>query len=639
MLAASVAFVLVNRRAGLGYFDGSEYALHIEGGGIAHAPGYPLFTLLGRCLHSLGADGFLAQQLISAASLVITVLALYRTWALEVSTRRAGFAAAFAVATASIAASYYLRLFAILPEVFDLNVALMALTIMAVTGFHYSKQPIWLGALCFMFGLGLCHHHTLAFLVPGCFWVVARRARQLQLLRSSGYAAGGFALGCLPLIYLFTTRNQVGVTYLHVHDLDSLLFVLLRKGYGTFHLSPLKETADVSALLQLAFTGLAQNYHDWGLLVFVPLLPVILCPLSAPLAHSTNFSVPDTSRVNRQYAWSSPSLVVAGTALLVFFLLFIPNCNLQLNVRSYQTIFLRFLTIPCLLLTYGIFKAALHTWDWASQWGRAGQIGAPCAMVGALVLPALASDQGLRYRHCDVLDEHVHLGFASIKQYTNPIPSPVDPSRGKCAIFAQGDTLLMGIKYYNHVVAQQKCFVFSQTSLTGQFLDRSEIQLAASVLHVEPRAIEAGDFATHPEALLNVFLQLDKLGYGLFVFSVTDFTEYFGKMFVKSPFAYRPVGNILQVVTESSTSFGMDQMYRSYQDYVSSLENYLQNLQRHELPNIVVDSQANQVLILNLADYAKFARLYPDTPAAISTLMRRAQAVEQQWLKLFPRER
>ncbi len=196
----------------------------------------------------------------------------------------------------------------------------------------------------------------------------------------------------------------------------------------------------------------------------------------------------------------------------------------------------------------------------------------------------------------------------------------------------------MGIKYYNEFVATRKCFVFSSTSLSGQFLDKSELQLAARTLEIDLRRIESGEFATRPEALLNLFLKLDKLGYGIFVFSVTDFTGYFGKMFVNSPFAYRPVGNILQVVTSTSAPFGMDQMYASYESYVRDLESYVGKLQALGVPSEVVDSQANQALILNLADYAKFARFYPASPDAVSQLQRRAESVQAKWLALIPRE-
>jgi hypothetical protein len=636
-ILASALFVIANRLPGLGYFDGSEYALHIEGGGVAHAPGYPLFTLLGQFIHRLGADGFLAQQVISVGALSITALALYATWNIEVGRRRPGFAAALAVAWVSLAASYYLRLFAILPEVFVLNVALMALAILAITGFHYSKQPRWLGLLFFSFGLGLCHHHTLALVIPGCLVILVRRFRQVPIAPAALYALGGFGLGCLPLIYLFATRNDVGVTYLRVHDFSSLLFVLLRKGYGTFKLSPLKSETDVAGLCGLAFRGLARNFNFWGLLVFAPLLLNVRRLAGKPAVNRRGF-MPESRKTNANYAWTSPSLIVAGSTLLVFFLVFIPNCNLQLNVRSYQTIFLRFLTIPCLLLTYGVFKAALSAWDWSGTWGRAGQRRVAAALILVQVLAALFTCDGLQYRHCDILDQHVRTGFRSIEAYTHPAPSPIDPSRRKCAIFAQGDTLLMGIKYYNHRVSKQKCFIFSQTSLSGQFLDRSENLLAANVLKIELQKIESGELATHPEALLNLFLQLDKQGYGLFVFSVTDFTDYFGKLFVNGPFAYRPVGNILQVITSGSAPWSMEQMYSSYGDYVQTLEAYLETLQRHALPSAVVDSQANQLLILNLRDYAKFGRFYPAAPDAVAALQRRADAVQTRWLELFPRE-
>ena len=91
-LGVYIGFVMANRLRGLGYFDGSEYALHIQGGGIAHAPGYPLFTILGKVVHAFGADPFLSQQIISVVALSGAAIALYETFAFEVGASRAGFA-------------------------------------------------------------------------------------------------------------------------------------------------------------------------------------------------------------------------------------------------------------------------------------------------------------------------------------------------------------------------------------------------------------------------------------------------------------------------------------------------------------------------------------------------------------------
>ena len=260
----------------------------------------------------------------------------------------------------------------------------------------------------------------------------------------------------------------------------------------------------------------------------------------------------------RDYRLTSPSLLVAVSTLVLFFLVFVPNCNLELGVRTYRTIFLRFLTIPCFLLVYLVFKAALCAWDFSAKWGYSRQVAVISCMLACLAVTSANNGAGLRYRNCDLLDEHVRQGYSAIFSQLAPPLSPADNQRHKCAIFAQGDTLLMGIKYYNQFVAAEKCYVYSSTSLTGQFLDRRELELASETLGLDRFRIESGEFATHPEALLNLFLKLDKDGYGLFVFSVTDYTGYFGKMFVNSPFAYRPVGNILQVVTNTSTPFGMD---------------------------------------------------------------------------------
>ena len=94
VLFSSLAFIWKNRLPGLGYFDGSEYALHIAGGGIAHAPGYPLFTVLCRFIHTLGPDPFLSQQVLSMLALVVAGVALYKTFELEIGAARPGFAVA-----------------------------------------------------------------------------------------------------------------------------------------------------------------------------------------------------------------------------------------------------------------------------------------------------------------------------------------------------------------------------------------------------------------------------------------------------------------------------------------------------------------------------------------------------------------
>ncbi len=636
-LAASIVFILANRLPGLGYFDGSEYALHIQGGGIAHAPGYPLFIVLGKAIHAMGADGFLAQQLISVLSICLVALALFKTFALEVGIARPGFAAAFAISIAGLGASYYLRLFAILPEVFILNVGLFALLILAITRFGYDPKPQKLAAVFFVYGLGVCHHHTLAFTLPACLYLIATKVRRLDCVKSVVFSLVGLVAGCLPLIYLFAAGKTAESTYYRVHDLQSLLFVLLRKGYGTFHLSPLNSETDIGGLYSLAFQGLVKNFNTLGLVAFIPLIFMPFATRSTALSRANSES-PKLNEHLPAYGWKSPSLIVSLSALVLFFVIFIPNCNLELGVRTYRTIFLRFLTIPCFLLTYIAFKAALRAWDWSVKWGARGQISVMATMLVCIFGSAIANGSGLRYRNCDLLDEHVRSGYSAIFSRTQPEPSPVGSNHYKCLIFAQGDTLLMGIKYYNEFVATRKCFVFSSTSLTGQFLNRSELQLASRTLEVSQPSLESGQFATRPEALLNLFLKLDKLGYGIFVFSVTDFTGYFGKMFVNSPFAYRPVGNILQVVTSTSAPFGMDQMVASYESYVIDLEVYVRKLQVRGIPSEVVDSQANQALILNLTDYAKFARFYPAPPDAIAQLLLRAESVQAKWLALVPRE-
>jgi hypothetical protein len=82
----------------------------------------------------------------------------------------------------------------------------------------------------------------------------------------------------------------------------------------------------------------------------------------------------------------------------------------------------------------------------------------------------------------------------------------------------------------------------------------------------------------------------------------------------------------------------MDQMFLSYEAYVTQLQTYLREKETQHLPNEIADSQANQALMLNLADYAKFAPYYPATPERLADLQRSARAAQDAWLRLFPHE-
>jgi hypothetical protein len=593
--------------------------------------------LLCKLAHGCGANPFLSQQLVSTVALVVSALALYKTFAIEVGTSRPGFAPALAVTTATLAASYYLRLFSIFPEVFLLNIGLISLQILAITRLYHSANATNLGVVFLIYGLGLSHHHTLAFTLPGFAYLLFKKRRSFSFFKALSFAIVGAALGCLPLLYLFRDTSNAPHTYYRIHDLDSFLFVLLRKGYGTLKLSPLQSSTDLSGLFSLTFDAIVKNYNYLGLVVLAPLVLSL-----RPLFHTTNTCNPSESSAAPEtptaLSWFCPSLLMAWSTFLVFFVLFIPNCNLELGVRTYRFIFLRFVTIPCFLSTYFVFKASLDLFDWSTKYGPRRQYVFATTGLLCVFSSTYVTYDGLRYRHCDLLDEHIRQGFKTIFVHVDNEPSIVTPNHRKCAIFVQGDTLLMGVKYYNDFVLSQKCYVYSSTSLSGQFLSRDELKLASSILGVKASSIEAGELATHPEALFNLFLKLDQQRYSLFVFSVTDFTSYFEKSFGQSPFAYRPVGNVLQVITQNSPPSGMDQMFSSYESYVGNLEAYLERLQQNGVPSEVADSQANQALILNLADYAKFTPYYPVAPQTVAQLNHRASAVLAQWQALMPHE-
>lgn len=78
-LFGMMTYLFWNRYSGLGFFDASEFAAHIQSGGIPHAPGYPIYLLLGKFLNFFCRDPFLAQNLISLSAFPVILASLYQT--------------------------------------------------------------------------------------------------------------------------------------------------------------------------------------------------------------------------------------------------------------------------------------------------------------------------------------------------------------------------------------------------------------------------------------------------------------------------------------------------------------------------------------------------------------------------------
>jgi hypothetical protein len=156
--------------------DAGEFALITHGGGFAHPPGYPLFSLY---LQGFGTipgltaahAGAIATSLLGAAAVAATYWAA-RRW------RRSVFASLVCALGFGLAADVWL--FQTVPEVFALNHLLAAIIVGLSCPDTYGTANRRAFGLSLAFGLGLANHLSIVFLLPIVGYGLWRACRASQ---------------------------------------------------------------------------------------------------------------------------------------------------------------------------------------------------------------------------------------------------------------------------------------------------------------------------------------------------------------------------------------------------------------------------------------------------------------------------
>jgi hypothetical protein len=255
--AVPLAVYAATLHPGLPAGDSGELIAVAHGLGIAHPPGYPLYTWLGHLFLGTWPTGSAAWRLnllsalLTAAAAGVLAPALVR-WT---GSRAAGLLGAWVLAFHPVVWKY-----ALVAEVFALNTLLACAVFACVvriasdTWRESAGTAAPLAALAALGLLTVSHHHSLLLLVlPG--WCVAAVAcagpaplRRAFGLPRAPYAptpravARGIALGLLallPLLHLpWAARRGALPRWGECEELGGLVHHLLRRDYGTFSLAP-----------------------------------------------------------------------------------------------------------------------------------------------------------------------------------------------------------------------------------------------------------------------------------------------------------------------------------------------------------------------------------------------------------------
>lgn len=287
--------------------------------GVAHPPGYPVWTIVAH-LFTLLPIGTLPFRvsLFSVVAAVACVVLVYLT-ALRLSRNLVASAAA-ALALALVPAFWA---WSVVPEVFALADALAAGLLYLVLLWHQEERPAYFIAAAFLGGLGMAHQQTIALLAPAILYLMWHHRKRFDA-RLLARATLAFGVGLLPYLYLpIGAARHTAWNFAELASVGDVIGHILRSGYGTGALVSVPQFQGGSVIERLA--------------VFATSFTVVGPVLAA-------IGVASLYRRDRAWLWTSAiAFAVSGP-------LFIAYTNINLAFPVLHAVIERFFLLPEVVL-------------------------------------------------------------------------------------------------------------------------------------------------------------------------------------------------------------------------------------------------------------------------------------------------
>lgn len=310
--------------------------------GVAHPPGYPLYTLIahGFSYFPFGSVAFRINLLSAVFSVAAGLLLFNLIWQwLKDEWAACGVALFFFL-------SPLVWRYAVVAEVFSLNNLFVILLLSCFYGFLEKKSPAWVWALAATLGLACSHHHTILFVaVPLFLWLAVFHAKDLFRPKAFFPALGIFLAGFIPYLYLpWAAAKKFIFSWGEAETWDGFWVHFLRSEYGTLQLASGEDEADM--LVNLGKYGEDLLRQSLGL----ALLPIIIGLFFFFRKRKTS---PEFLKA---------LLLAYGFYMLVFHYL----ANMDLSNRLFFDIQSRFWMVPnlllCFFMAFGIFRLRQMKW-------------------------------------------------------------------------------------------------------------------------------------------------------------------------------------------------------------------------------------------------------------------------------------
>lgn len=201
--------------------------------GVAHPPGFPLYTLVGHFLTKIPFSTVAWRvSFLSSIPSLFTVIIIFL-----IIKNLTGKVLPAAIASFSLAFSYLFWLYSEIAEVFALHSLFIALLTFLLLLFFCTKRINYLYFFIFLFALSLCHHHTILFLAPiyiFFLWI----NRKLIPFKNRWFIfrlLTLFLLGLLPYLYLpLSALRSPALNWDNPVTLANFIRLITRADYGSF---------------------------------------------------------------------------------------------------------------------------------------------------------------------------------------------------------------------------------------------------------------------------------------------------------------------------------------------------------------------------------------------------------------------
>lgn len=214
--------------------DAGDLVTAAYAGGVAHPPGYPLYTFLGYILSHSIPIGTVAWRVsfLSSVPLALALGVLFFYTALI-----SGSILGSLVAVLTLGLTYLYWLYAIVPEVFGLHILIVSLQLLTLYQWKKTYHKNYGLAFVFMFILSLSHHHIVLFMVPAYIYALLQEQKKIIsfLKINRAYIVLALIIGLLPTLwYVFSIPHLAAYTWEDTFSFFNVLKIVTRATYGSF---------------------------------------------------------------------------------------------------------------------------------------------------------------------------------------------------------------------------------------------------------------------------------------------------------------------------------------------------------------------------------------------------------------------